>query len=70
MKEEMINYRIVHGQQALQILDQIVLELGLTNVKCFGFVKKKWVVRYFKGKQDKFNSFDLMYDFLKNEGND
>jgi hypothetical protein len=61
---------IIAGKQALEILDQLTKELGITNVKCFGFVKGKWVVRYFKGKQNKFDSFDSMYEFLTNEGND
>ena len=55
------------GEMALQILDQIVKELGLSNVKCFGYHKEMWVVKYKKGKQDKFNSFDEMYSFLKTE---
>jgi len=52
---------------ALSILKQIVIELGITNVRRFGFYKNKWVVQYLKGKQNKFETFDEMYNFLKEE---
>ena len=53
-KEERINALI----DAEAILLQIVKELEVTNVKCFGFQKSKWIVKYFRGKQDKFDSFE------------
>ncbi len=67
MKKGTFNYNRI-GEMALEILDKIISELGVTNVKCFGFYKNKWIVKYKKGKQDKFDSFDDMYIFLRDEG--
>ena len=50
---------------AVAILNQIVKELGITNVKIFGYHKNKWVVKFKKGRQCEFDSFSEMYDYLK-----
>jgi hypothetical protein len=51
------------------LIGQIMKELDCSNVKAIGFHKEKWVVKYHKGKQNKFNLFSEMYEFLSTESN-
>jgi hypothetical protein len=70
-KEQPIKGKEALMRQYLQmneILTKMMSELNLTNLKCFGVYKGKWVIKWYKGKQNKFDNFSDMYDFLLTEG--
>lgn len=53
-------------KSSLIFVNALLDEIGADNLKAVRFYKNRWCVRFHKGKQMKFKTFDEMYDFLNN----